>query len=62
MKKKIAEVKAGLKDGSFDVFHGPIADNTGKERLAKDATADQAWKDSIDFYVAGVEGKIPSGK
>ena len=62
VKKKIDEVKAALKDGSFDVFKGPIADNTGKERLPKDTTADQAWKDKIDFYVAGVEGKIPSGK
>jgi simple sugar transport system substrate-binding protein len=62
LKKKIAEIKAGLKDGSFEVFKGPIADNTGKERLAKDTNADQAWKDKIDFYVKGVEGKVPSGK
>jgi basic membrane protein A len=62
IKKKIDEVKAGYKDGSFDAFHGPIVDNEGKERLAKDATADQAWKDKIDFYVKGVEGKVPSGK
>ena len=47
---------------SFEVFTGPIVDNTGKERLAKDAKADQAWKDKIDFYVKGVEGKVPTGK
>lgn len=62
VKTKIDAVKAGYKDGSFDVFKGPIVDNTGKERLAKDATADQDWKDKIDFYVKGVDGKIPSGK
>jgi len=62
LKKKIGEIKAGLKDGSFEVFKGPIADNTGKERLAKDTNADQAWKDKIDFYVKGVDGKVPSGK
>jgi simple sugar transport system substrate-binding protein len=62
LKKKIEEIKAGLKDGSFEVFKGPVADNTGKERLAKDTNADQAWKDKIDFYVKGVEGKVPSGK
>ncbi len=61
-KKKVAEIKAGMKDGSFEVFTGPIADNTGKERLAKDQKADQAWRDKIDFYVKGVEGKVPSGK
>ena len=62
VKKKIEAIKAGYKDGSFDVFKGPIVDNEGKERLAKDTTADQAWKDKIDFYVKGVDGKIPSGK
>jgi simple sugar transport system substrate-binding protein len=62
LKKKIGEIKAGLKDGSFEVFKGPITDNTGKERLAKDTNADQAWKDKIDFYVKGVDGKVPSGK
>ncbi len=61
-KKRVDEIKAGLKDGSFEVFTGPIVDNAGKERLAKDAKADQAWKDKIDFYVKGVEGKVPSGK
>jgi basic membrane protein A and related proteins len=61
-KKRVEEIKAGMKDGSFEVFTGPIVDNTGKERLAKDAKGDQAWRDKIDFYVKGVEGKVPSGK
>ncbi|MEI6028971.1 MAG: BMP family ABC transporter substrate-binding protein [Betaproteobacteria bacterium] len=61
-KKRVEEIKAGLKGDTFEVFTGPIVDNTGKERLAKDAKADQAWKDKIDFYVKGVEGKVPSGK
>ena len=61
-KKRVEEIKAGMKDGSFEVFTGPIVDNAGKERLAKDAKADQAWRDKIDFYVMGVEGKVPSGK
>jgi simple sugar transport system substrate-binding protein len=61
-KKRVEEIKAGMKDRSFEVFTGPIVDNTGKERLAKDAKADQAWRDKIDFYVKGVEGKVPTGK
>ena len=61
-KKRVDEIKAGLKDGSFNPFTGPIVDNTGKERLAKDQKADQAWLDKVDFYVKGVEGKVPSGK
>ncbi len=61
-KKRLVEINDGLKAGSFEPFTGPIVDSTGKERLAKDAKADQAWKDKVDFYVKGVEGKVPSGK
>jgi basic membrane protein A and related proteins len=62
IKKKIEEVKEGYKAGTMDPFKGPIVDNEGKERLPKDAMPDQAWKDKVDFYVKGVDGKIPSGK
>ena len=62
VKKKIEEVKEGLKAGSFDPFKGPIVDTEGKERLPKDQLPDQAWKDQVDFYVKGVEGKVPTGK
>ncbi|MCA3177858.1 MAG: BMP family ABC transporter substrate-binding protein [Burkholderiaceae bacterium] len=62
VKDEVEKIKAGLKDGSFAVFKGPIADNTGKERLAKDAVADDAWKGGIDFFVKGIEGSVPSGK
>ena len=62
IKKKVAEVKEGYKAGSFDPFKGPIVDNEGKERLAADTMPDQAWKDKVDFYVKGVEGKIPAGR
>ncbi|NWG73111.1 MAG: BMP family ABC transporter substrate-binding protein [Rubrivivax sp.] len=58
-KKRVEEIKAGLKDGSFEPFTGPIVDNTGKERLAKDQKADRAWKDGVDFFVKGIEGKVP---
>ncbi len=61
-KAKIDEIKAGMKAGTFEVFTGPLADNTGKEVLAKDKAADQAWKDGVNFYVKGVEGKLPSSK
>jgi simple sugar transport system substrate-binding protein len=62
VRKKAEEALAALKAGTLDPFDGPIVDNTGKERLAKGAKPDQAWKDKVDFYVKGVEGKIPSGK
>lgn len=61
-KKRIDEIKAGLKDGSFVIWKGPIADNTGKEVLAKDATADDKFLGGINFFVKGVEGKVPGGE
>ena len=61
-KKKVDEIKAGMKAGTFEVFTGPIVGADGKELLAKGVQADQAWKDKVDFYVKGVEGKIPTGK
>ena len=61
-KAKVEEIKAGLKAGTFEPFTGPIMDNTGKEVLAAGAQADQAWKDGINFFVKGVEGRVPSGK
>ncbi|WP_427913649.1 BMP family ABC transporter substrate-binding protein [Ramlibacter sp. MMS24-I3-19] len=58
-KKKLESVKAGLKDGSFVIWKGPIVDNTGKEVVAKDAVADDKFLGGINFYVKGVEGKVP---
>jgi len=61
-KKKIDEVKAGLKDGSFAIWKGPIVGQDGKEILAKDAVADDKFLGGVNFYVKGVEGKIPGDK
>jgi basic membrane protein A and related proteins len=61
-KKKIDEIKAGLKDGSFTIWKGPIVGQDGKEVLPKDAVADDKFLGGISFYVKGVEGKIPGGE
>jgi simple sugar transport system substrate-binding protein len=61
-RKKVEEVKEGLRTGAVAVFTGPVVDNTGKEQLAKGAVGDDAWKGAINFYVKGVEGKVPAGK
>ena len=57
---KIEEIKAGLKDGSFSIWKGPIMGSDGKEVLAKDVVADDAFLGGIKFYVKGVEGKVPN--
>ncbi|WP_127803164.1 BMP family ABC transporter substrate-binding protein [Hydrogenophaga sp. NH-16] len=59
-KAKIDTIKAGLKDGSFSIWKGPILGQDGKEVLAKDAVADDAFLGGIKFYVKGVEGKLPN--
>ena len=59
---KLDAVKAGLKDGSFTIWKGPIVGSDGKEMLARDAVADDKFMGGINFYVKGVEGKVPSSK
>jgi simple sugar transport system substrate-binding protein len=61
-KTKVEEVKKGLADGSFVIWKGPLKDNAGKEILAKDAVADDKFLSGVNFYVKGVEGKVPGGK
>jgi simple sugar transport system substrate-binding protein len=62
LKEKMEKVKAGLKDGSFAIWKGPIVDNNGKTVLEKDKAADDEWLGGIKFFVKGVEGKVPGGE
>ncbi|WP_284615333.1 BMP family ABC transporter substrate-binding protein [Aquabacterium humicola] len=61
-KAKLETVKAGLKDGSFSIWKGPITDNTGKVVIEKDKVADDEFLGGIKFYVKGVDGKVPGDK
>ena len=61
-KAKVEEVKKGLADGSFAIWKGPITDNTGKVQVAKDTVADDKFLGGLNFYVKGVEGKVPGAK
>jgi basic membrane protein A len=61
-KADIEKIKAGLRDGSFHPWTGPIMSQAGKELLAKDVKADDGFLRKIDFYVKGVEGQVPGGK
>ena len=58
-KKRVDEIKAGLKDGSFAIWKGPIMDNSGKVLIAKDTIADDKFLGGLKSYVKGVEGKVP---
>lgn len=59
IKDRVAKARAGLKDGSFAVWTGPVKDNAGKELLTAGQVADDKFLTGINFYVAGVEGKVP---
>jgi basic membrane protein A len=59
IKAKVEAVKAGLKDGSFVIWKGPIMSNDGKEMVAAGANADDKFMGGINFFVKGVEGKVP---
>ena len=59
-KAKVDTIKAGLKNGRFHPWTGPIVGQDGKQVLAKGVVADDAFMGGIKFYVKGVEGKVPN--
>ncbi|MNR37562.1 Purine-binding protein precursor [compost metagenome] len=59
LKDKVNAAKAGLKDGTFHIWKGPLKDNAGKELLAEGSNGDHAFLSGINFYVAGVDGSVP---
>ena len=61
-KTKVEEIKKGLADGSFAIWKGPLKDNAGKEILKDGETADDKFLSGVNFYVKGVEGKVPGAK
>ncbi|MBC7956312.1 MAG: BMP family ABC transporter substrate-binding protein, partial [Cytophagales bacterium] len=62
IKTKVETIKAGLKDGSFAIWKGPIVGNDGKELIKTGETADDKFLGGVNFYVKGVEGKVPGAK
>ena len=61
-KAAVEKAKAGLKDGSFHPWKGPVVDQAGKTVVEKDAMPDDKFMLGINFYVKGVDGKVPSDK
>lgn len=58
-KAKVEEVKAGLKAGTYNIWKGPLVGQDGKEILAAGAVADDKFLSGVNFYIKGVEGKVP---
>lgn len=62
IQEKVAAAKAGLKDGSLTIWRGPLMDNQGRAVLPEGQSADDAFLTRINFFVQGVEGKVPGSK
>ncbi len=62
LKAKVETVKAGLKDGSYVIWKGPILGQDGKEVVKAGEVADDKFLGGVKFYVKGVEGKVPGDK
>ncbi|MDE0069184.1 MAG: BMP family ABC transporter substrate-binding protein [Caldilineaceae bacterium] len=59
VRSAVEEAKAGILDGSFLLFCGPINDNAGAERVADGECMDDPALLSYDWLVEGVTGEIP---
>ena len=62
IRAKVDTIRAGLKEGTYNIWKGPIVGQDGKEVLAKDVVADDKFLGGINFYIKGVEGAIPNSK
>jgi simple sugar transport system substrate-binding protein len=58
MKKAEADIAAGR----LHPFTGPMKDNAGAERLAAGKTIGDEALSKMDYYVEGVQGRIPASK
>lgn len=52
-------VEEGIKSGALHPFTGPINDQDGKERVAAGETLTDDVLLAMDWYVEGVQGKLP---
>jgi basic membrane protein A len=58
-KKLVEEKKAAMKAGTFDVYTGPIKDQTGAVKVAEGQKMSDKDILGIDYFFEGVDGTIP---
>jgi simple sugar transport system substrate-binding protein len=56
------QAEADIASGKLHPFTGPMKDNEGKERLAAGKTITDDALSKMDYYVDGVQGKLPANK
>ena len=59
VKDLVEQEQERILSGEFDVFEGPINDNTGELRIAAGETMPDDAKLSFDWLVEGIVGEIP---
>lgn len=59
VKDQVGKVEKDIVAGRFHPFAGPLKDNEGKERVAAGKTMTDDAMQKMDFYVEGVQGKLP---
>ena len=59
---QVSKVSADIAAGKFHPFTGPVKDNEGKERLAAGKPMTDDVLSKMDYYVEGVQGKLPVSK
>ena len=58
----VNKTAADIGAGKFHPFTGPVKDNEGKERLAAGKAMTDDVLSKMDYYVEGVQGKLPVSK
>ena len=58
----VDKTAADIAAGKFHPFSGPVRDNEGKERLAAGAVTSDDVLSKMDYYVEGVQGKLPTAQ
>ena len=56
------QAEADITSGKLHPFTGPMKDNDGKERLAAGKAITDEALSKMDYYVEGVQGKLPAAK
>ena len=59
---QMLKAQADIVSGKLHPFMGPVKDNDGKVRIAAGTTITDDALNKMDYYVEGVQGKVPSGK
>lgn len=62
VKKLVDDKKKEILEGKWDVFNGPVKDQTGKVRVAAGQDLPDKDKLSFDWFVEGVDGTIAAQK